>query len=597
MDRTVDKLMAESLDPETEFFKNLAEGMSEDKLDDISREFFEGYTKDCASLEPLAKHRKDYIELFELIPKRKDTPWEGASNVLLPTITTACVNFQSRSAPVILPPYKIVKPLINSGLEEEYKRGQRVSKHLNYQLMFQMREFYPTMEDTLLLLARDGYAFRKVYWDSIKGRPVSTYVLPDDFIIDAKTRSIYDSYRYSQHLFPNPNEVKIKMDQGIYRKINDVDLLVPSSSTGITVPISGGNDDSGIGYRVLIEGHTYADIDNSGVKVPITLVADRDTQKILRITSRTNPKTGRRMDAYINYILLNNPGSIFGFGFGSLLYGINHAINTSINQMTDAGTLSNTKGGFLTKSAGMSRGTFLFQQGEFKEIDFRGDDIRKAMMPLEFAPPSPVLMQLSQYLQTYADRLTTVTELFTGSVPRSDTTASSTAIAVEQGAKVFTAIQGRIHRTLGTMEIPLIADLNSLYLDEVTYYAVNQPEVDPATGVPESFVGIDDYENFPGVSLVTDPNVVSDAQLLERANYLAQVITQNPFLAQDPSALKLVMERRLEAIGESPYVINQLTAMMDQAIIGIQQQHAAAAQMGPQQQEGGPQGGQVPAAQ
>jgi hypothetical protein len=590
MEITMDKQMAGALNPESEVFENLALKMSEEKLEEISKDMYEGYSRDYNSLGVLREHREQYIKLFELITKKKDTPWAGASNVLLPTITTACINFQSRASPVILPPYKIVKPIINSNQETEYKKGQRVAKYMNYQLMFEMKEFYSSMEDTLLLLARDGFAFRKVYWDSVKGRPVSDYVLPDDFIVDAKTRSLENCYRYTQHLFMNPNDVKIKTDQKLYRQIKDVDIFQPSTKSNEDMPISSDNQDQGIGYRLILECHTYCDIEDSGIKDPVVITMDKDSQQILRIVRRINPKTGKRIDFFVNYIFLNNPGSIFGFGFGSLLYGINHAINTAINQMTDAGTLSNQKGGFIRKSAGFKRGRMLFSMGEFKEIEIRGDEkLRDQVLPLEFQPPSSVLMTLATFLQGYADRLTTVTELFTGAAPRSDTTASSTAIAVEQGAKVFTAIQGRIHRTLGTREVYLIAQMNSMYLDEVTYYQVNEPVVD-GTG-SQSFVAIEDFDNFPGVALVTDPNVISDAQLLQKADYMAQIVQTNPFLAQNPQALKLVMERRLEAIGETPYVITQLSSIMDQAVLQMQQQ----SQMAAAQAQGGEQNVNAPA--
>tara|TARA_R100001082_G_C4310436_1_gene136493 strand:+ start:287 stop:526 length:240 start_codon:yes stop_codon:yes gene_type:complete len=53
-----------------------------------------------------------------------------------------------------------IDPVFND--EESFYRDKNVSAHFNH-------------------LARDGSAFRRVYWDSFKKEVVSQHILPEDF--------------------------------------------------------------------------------------------------------------------------------------------------------------------------------------------------------------------------------------------------------------------------------------------------------------------------------------------------------------------------------------------------------------------------------
>ena len=553
-----------NVDTEVQSFKNYAITMSEERLKEIEDEVSEGYENDFKSLQDLFEKRKAYKKLTDLCFEVKNTPWPNASNIKLPIITTACVNFQSRCSSALLPANKIANALPLKGDEETCAKSLRVQKHINYQLTYEMKEFYASMDKTLMLLPMDGFAFRKVYFDSTKNRVVSLHVLPEDFIVDAKTRSLEDCYRYSQRIFMNPNDIRIKQEQGLYK---DIPEMLSYSETNLeNMPLDEQNKrDDVVGYRYLIETHTYLSLDKEKIKVPVIITWDYEEKKVVRIVKRENPKTDKQMNFFVNYEFIPNPESIFGYGFGPLLFGITHSMNTAINQLLDAGHLSNTKGGFFKRTSKMSRGIKRWVMGVFSEIDSNDDDIRKSLMPLEFSPPSSVLITLLEYLSGYVDRLTTVTELFTGAVPRSDSTATSTVNAIEQGAKTFTAIQQRAHRSL-TQEVNLIKTLNSIYLDEY------QSFMDIKSNTPkQEGINRDDYSDDIDIVLSTDPTVISQQQLLQRAEYVQQVIATNPFLAQDPQALALSTKLRLEAVGVPDYVVEAVSEIMAQSVAKVQQ--------------------------
>jgi hypothetical protein len=89
------------------------------------------------------------------------------------------------------------------------------------------------------------------------------------------------------------------------------------------------------------------------------------------------------------------------------------SINITLNQIHDAGTLANIQGGFIGKSfsggRGKQGGELKFEMGEFKQVKYSGDDIRKAVMPLPFKGPDAVLFQTLGLLIESGEKLGSVT--------------------------------------------------------------------------------------------------------------------------------------------------------------------------------------------
>lgn len=572
--------------PESSAFENLTKNFSPEELMKMGEELVKGYDDDWISIANLRRVRTAYNKLFDMVYERKSYPFPDCANVKMPVITTACVNFQARAYMNIFPPYRLINAIPDARSPEDAARARRVTDHLNWQLTFQMTEFYPGSDRMLLLLARDGYAFKKTYFDSVKRRVVSDFVLPEDFVVNYYCKSLDTSYRYTHVLYMNPNDIKIKAAQGLYTNVEGLEKI-PSRNPELPEEklrkdLNFGIAQPDVDYttpRKILEMHTYRDIDKSGILKPVVVLIDYITKQVIRITSRINPLTGSRLDYFTAYDFIPNPHSIYGYGFGMMIYGINETINTSTNQLLDAGHLQNIKGGFVSRQAKMKRGNLQWEMGKFIEIDGAMDDVRKYILPFEFGPPSTVLMNLLEYMQTYVEKLTTVTEIFTGGTPRSDTSATAASLAVEQGIKVFTAIQQRVHRALRE-EIRKIAVLNAIYLDEFEYFTL------VVKGKPTPYnIGKEDYSKDLEIHLVSDPNIVSEQQNVSRSEALAQIVMTNPILAQNPTAMLLVTTKRMEAINVAPYLIEEFTALMQQSIDAMMAQQQAQQQAQAQQQQ------------
>ncbi|HKX22453.1 MAG TPA: hypothetical protein VJM81_04185, partial [Rhizorhapis sp.] len=231
-------------------------------------------------------------------------------------------------------------------------------------------------------------------------------------------------------------------------------------------------------------------------------------------------------------------GSFYDLGFGTLLEDLSGAIDASINQMLDAGTLANTQGGFLGSGINMKGGMKPFTPGEWKRIDVTGGTLRENIVPLNLPGPSAVLFNLLGMLIDAAKGITSVQDIMTGAEAPANTPATTTLARIEQGMKVMTGIFKRIHRAFGE-ELRILFKLNRDFLDEQTYFALND---DP------QMVGRMDYQDRDlDVVPVSDPSMASDAQKLARAEIL-MAQSGNPLL--DP---RKITERYLEAAGIPDY--------------------------------------------
>jgi len=562
------------INPESEFFVNIAESLDEKKLDAIAEEMINGFDADKDSLTELEQTRDEYDRLFNLKFEEKNSPWENAANIKLPVITTAATNFWARTSINLFPAdNRIVNVLPLDNSDDNLERAKRVKKHMNWQLMT-MEEFFQGFSKSLMMLPKDGYAFRKTYWDSNLNKVISVPVLPQNFIVNYYTTDLTTSMRHTQVLHMTVNEIKLKIQQGIFLENDDIkedniENPVIDTTTEENKRDAGQSQPTEVDYatpKEILEIHTYLHIGDDEIRRPFIVTIDKESRKILRIIDRRNPISGDTMHYFTNYSFITNPNSIFGYGFGSLLLGATSTMNTAINQLLDAGTLSNQRGGWVLKGSQMNRGDQHFTMGEFRQVSVRNDDIRKSILPLEFSPPSQVLLNLIQFLQDFVEGLTSVSDIMTGVAPKSDTTATGATLAVEQGQKVFTSIQLGIHRSFKN-ELLKIYTLNGIFLDQTEYINI------VSDGTPEQLaISIDDYSVPLDIIPFSDPNVISDSQIVQKAEFMNQVVLSNPFLAQDPTAQLIIMRRRLEAAQINQQDIEKLSQIMETAIQNAQNQ-------------------------
>ena len=197
-----------------------------------------------------------------------------------------------------------------------------------------------------------------------------------------------------------------------------------------------------------------------------------------------------------------------------------------INQLLDAGTLSNMQAGFISKGIRIKGGNTQFTPGEWKYVNTVGDDLRKGLLPLPVREPSQVLFSLLGMMVTAGEKLSSVTEVMTGEIPGQNTKATVTMAAIEQGMKVFSSIYKRIHRSLGK-EYKKLFKLNSLYLRDEEYFTVLDIGQEQGAVTGKQDYNAEDVDVIPA----SDPNVATEQQKLAKIQALGELLqlgTINP---------------------------------------------------------------------
>lgn len=527
---------------------NIASKLTEEELIQIGVDCVEGYETDEASRAGWKENLEEWTKMALQVADKKTFPWPNASNIKFPLLSTAAMQFAARAYPTLVPADgKVVKcRVVGSDPDgEKTRRAIRISKHMSFQVMEEMEEWDEEMDRLLITLPIAGTVFKKTYYDPEKERNVSCVVMPKDMVVNYWAKSLEDCERTTEiHTF-SKRKVEEKKRSGLYRK---VDLAKPTVD-GIAINKSDPHDmtlpqeDETTPYTIL-EQHTFLDLDKDGYAEPYVVIVEKESKKVLRITARFDSE-GVNLDEngkiisidpvqyYTKYSFFPNPdGGFYDIGFGRLLGPINASVDTIINQLTDAGTLSNMQAGFIGKGLRIKMGDAKFSPGEWKAVNATGSDIKQQIFPLPVREPSQVLFKLLELLSQSAQQLASVAEIFVGKMPGQNTPATTTMASIEQGMKLFTAVYKRVYRSLGK-EFQKLYKLNRIYLDP-------QVELDI---LDEPIQQSDYLGNEKEVIPAADPTAASNQERQQKTQQLMQLLGLGTI---DPMEITVRMLEALE---------------------------------------------------
>ena len=522
---------------------NIAEDLDKQKLLEIANQIVDGYDTDKDSRKPWEKDLKTWTELALQVSTPKTFPWTNAANIKYPLLATAAMQFAARAYPTLVPSSgKIVKCRVVGKDEdgEKAKRAYRISTHMSYQVLDQMDDWEEEMDKLLITLPIAGTCFKKTYWNSSKEQICSKLVLPKTLVVNYFCRNLDEAERITEVYYLSKRVIKERINQDLFldelEKMGDPQVMgddEETTSTNKTFQLNADQDET-TPYTIL-EQHTYLDLDDDGYQEPYIVTVDYNSRRVLRIVARFS-EDGIRINEdgkissieatqyYTKYDFIPNPdGGFYSIGFGRLLGPLNESANTLINQLVDAGSLSNLQAGFIGKGLRLKMGMSPFQPGEWKAVNAVGDDIKKQVFPLPVREPSNVLLQLLDLLLKSGNQLASVAEIFVGKMPGQNTPATTTQATIEQGMKVFTAVYKRIYRSLAK-EFRKIYTLNREYMNPEEYIDVLDEPVQQSDYMgPENDV-------IPGA----DPTAVSSQEKQAKAEAVMKVLqlgTVNPMWA------------------------------------------------------------------
>lgn len=510
---------------------NIADKLDEEELNEIGDEVYEGYKRDLDSKINWDKQVDEWVKLAAQVKEEKSYPWPKASNVKYPLLATAAMQFAARAYPSLVPADGKIVQFKVVGADPQGKKAilaDKLAQHMNYQLLEDMEDWEEEMDRLLIMLPIVGCLFKKTYFDPIKKRNCSKLVGPKDLVVNYWASSLEGAHRKTEIIPMTANQLKTYQNAGVYC---DVDLPEPRNQpelphkTDVHGNISPSQADATTPY-VILEQHTYWDLDDDGYQEPYIVTIEEQSKKVLRIVARFDSDGIIKDDKgtlvciepveyYTKYSFIPNPdGGFYDIGFGHLLGPINESANTIINQLVDAGTLANLQAGFIGKGLRLKMGENRFQPGEWKPVNATGDDIKKQIFPLPVNAPSEVLFKLLGMLLDSGRELASVAEIFTGKMPGQNTPATTTQATIEQGMKVFTAIYKRTFRSLAK-EFKKVFRLNSLY----------EENFKRAQAILDEPIGPQDYDRKSyDVCPSADPTAVSTTQRMQKLAQLGQLI-------------------------------------------------------------------------
>lgn len=502
-----------------DFDANIALSMPQSALKKLSSFLLEAIEKDLksrenwlTSVEKVKTYLGFSLEDFE-DGKYKDREFTRTFDS---TLSTALIRFYATTRAELLPQSGPAGFKINGeNFAELEKEGDYRRDRLNNYLTITDGGYYSDFEKFLLYLGLYGSGFKKVYFDKILNRPISRFISPIDFIVNADCTSILDSTRITHELHLSKREIILNQQNGIYRDV-ELKYLKGSGDSDNTDEgeIKDGIDigayKDGRSLSSIYEIHTYLNLDdftnlsinNTELQVPLpyTVGVDKISTEILYIRRNWNPDDSERKA--INYFVQYNylPGfGIYGIGLAHLLGSSAINATTILRQLIDAGKFANLRAGLKVKGFAPQKNDITVGPGEWAEMDTAGLPLEQGLMLLPYPEPSQTLRELMLGIVDQMKELGSTSEL--GMLDSREDIAAGTAMAfVEINNRIQSSVLRSIHNSLG-QELRLLDEL--LNMDSEISKEI---EIIPAS----------------------DPSVNSTLQRIMKADSMVQLAMQAP---------------------------------------------------------------------
>lgn len=536
---------------------NIADDMSDDELGKIGNQVVEEYQIDKNSRSDWEKRIAEATKLAMLVAEEKNYPFEKAANIKYPLLTVAALQFNARAYPAIVQGNRVVKCVTwgqdTQGLKRA--RADRVSEHMSYQLLAQMPEWEEDTDKLLVILPIAGSCFRKVYYDPSLGRNCTRLVTADRFVVNYRARSLGDIPRCTEEMTLYPYEIQERINDKRFIEFEYGDAVPDESNKEAE-----SNDPTA--PHLFLEQHRRLDLDKDGYPEPYIVTVHKQTSKVCRIVANYSKDTVtvdqkgkvravRKQDFYVKYQFLPSPdGGFYGWGFGWLLADITEAINTTLNQMLDAGHLANIQGGLVSAQLGIKEKSIRLKMGEWRVVNSAGP-INQAVMPITYPGPSSVLFNLLGLLVEAGKEVAAIKDVLTGEGMGKNASPTTTIAMIEQGLQVFTSIYKRVHRALKA-ELGILARLNRENLSPEEYAAFfDAPQQGPnGEQLPPPNPAEDYTEKDMDILPVSDPNVATRMQEIAKAELIREVSKENPVVNPLEATRRVFEAAQIEDIDE-----------------------------------------------
>ena len=527
---------------ENEFYSNLAEEMPEHELSSLSTQLLDLISKDKDARK---KRDEQYEDGLRRTGLGDDAPggaqFEGASKVVHPVMTEACVDFAARAMKEIFPSGGPAKDSISGPMSaDKVDKAKRKTSLLNWQMTVQCPEVRAELEQLMTQLPLGGAQYLKLGWDTPRNRPTFLFVPIDDMLLPYAATNFYTAQRKTHVQYITSLDYENRVRDGMYR---DVDLAPSSmepeqSVAGQANDKIEGRDASSYnedGLRIVYECYVTMEVEDGKGNAPYIVSVDKTTGKVLAVYRNWDEEDEARDEMYwfVEFPFIPWRGA-YPIGLPHMIGGLSGAATGALRALLDSAHISNSQTMLKLKGGTAGGQSLSLQPGQTEEIEggLNVDDVRKLAMPLPYNPPSPVLFSLLGFLVDAAKGVvrTSMEDIADGNP---NAPVGTTLAKLEQGAVVYSAIHSRLHDAMGRM-LRILDRLNGFNLDD--------EKLEKEAG--DELARREDFDGVLDVVPVSDPNIFSEAQRYAQIQAVAQRAAAIPGMYN----MRKVEERILETL-------------------------------------------------
>lgn len=552
--------------------ENLAEKLDDNELARIATLVTDGYEADEESRADWREREKLGIRLLGISENADGEPaFDGASRAVHPGLIEAVVQFQARAIAELWQPEGPCKTLVEGqATSEKDQQAKRVMDYLNWLYTTRMPGAYQQHDRLLFRLPLSGSGFKKIYHDELVGCVVARYVPAEDLIVPYGATDLLTTPRITQLLKLTGYDIQRLMEAGVYRQTElldpvddlatNLDDALQEELDAVTSTKSSPTQDNRQSDRyVFLEQSVILDIDGEPKASPFLVTMDRESEEILAIYRdwREDDPRRQRIERFVHYPFLPGLDGFYCLGLLHVVGRLAEALSGNLRALLDSATLANLRGGFRSADvrlpgAKSSTDGLTITPGEWLPVDATAEELQKLFVQIPYGEPSQTLFNLLQYLDQLIRRVSGTTEDLVGDNTKS-VPVGTTLARIEQGLKVQTAIQMRLHRAQ-QKELQLVVERIAEHGPDPAYCR------DVLGMTPEQFAA--DFDSRVDVRPVSDPNAVTATQRMVIAQALVDMASQNPDLFDRREVYRRLLETMrvaeidtlMPAKGEAPHM-------------------------------------------
>jgi len=584
---TVDFGDSDPEDSVDEHGANLAETMDESDLRSIASDLISDFEADLKTREDWEKAYIQGLDLLGLKIEDRSTPWPGACGVYHPVLTEAVIRFQAQTIMEVFPPSGPVKTkIIGKSNEELVKQAHRVEGEMNFVTTEKMTDYRSETEQLLFRLPLAGSAFRKVYYDVVGTKPSAVFVPAEDLVVAYGTTELATCPRYTHVTRMYANELRKLQVNDFYR-----DITIPTPSPDYSTlqkkydKVKGESpsftDDP---RHTILE--MFVDLDlpgfenEDGIELPYVVTIEKSSGDVLAIRRnwKEEDTSFTKRQHFVHYQYLPGLG-FYGTGLIHLIGGIAKSATSILRQLVDAGTLSNLPGGLKARGLRIKGDDNPIMPGEFRDVDVASGNIRDSITFLPYKEPSAVLYQLLGNLVDEGRRIGSIAEMDVGE-SNPEAPVGTTLALLERSMKVMSAVQARVHDSLGK-EFKLIAGVIREHMGPDYEYAASE---DPNVKYDRT----KDFGDPVDIIPVSDPQAATMAQKVMQYQaamqlsqnappgmYNLELLHKQMLLALNIQNVDLIIQGQDNAVSADPVSENMAVMSGKPIVVFMEQDHDA----------------------